>query len=126
MTYISTAYVAGCHRGVFGEDDLDVGQRFRNAYEQSKFEAERLVRAAGAGGLPVTIARPSIVVGDRHSGWTASFNVLYSPLRALARGAYPILPARRARRSTSSRSTTSPTRSARCTTWPAPRARPST
>ena len=38
--------------------------------------------------------RPSIIVGDRHSGWTASFNVLYWPLRALAKGAYPLLPAR--------------------------------
>ena len=95
LTYVSTAYVAGAHRGVFGEGDYAVGQRFRNPYEQSKFEAEGLVRAAGAAGLPVTIARPSIVVGDRHSGWTASFNVLYWPLRALAKGAYPILPARR-------------------------------
>jgi long-chain acyl-CoA synthetase len=95
LTYISTAYVAGRHRGVFGEDDYDLGQRFRNPYEQSKFEAEGLVRAAGAAGMPVTVVRPSIVVGDRHSGWTASFNVLYWPLRALAKGAYPILPARR-------------------------------
>ncbi|MDQ3722336.1 MAG: SDR family oxidoreductase [Actinomycetota bacterium] len=95
LAYISTAYVAGEHHGVFAEDDYDLGQRFRNAYEQSKFEAEGLVRAAGAAGLPVTIARPSLVVGDRHSGWTASFNVLYWPLRALAKGAYPILPARR-------------------------------
>jgi long-chain acyl-CoA synthetase len=96
LTYVSTAYVAGEHRGVFGEDDYDLGQRFRNPYEQSKFEAEGLVRAAAAAGLPVTIARPSIVVGDSHSGWTASFNVLYWPLRALAKGAYPMLPARRA------------------------------
>lgn len=94
FTYISTAYVAGEHEGTFGEDDFDVGQRFRNPYEQSKFEAERLVRLY-AHRLPVTIVRPSIVVGDRHSGWTASFNVLYWPLRALARGAYPLLPARR-------------------------------
>lgn len=42
FSYISTAYVAGEHVGCFSEDDLDVGQRFRNAYEQSKFEAERL------------------------------------------------------------------------------------
>jgi len=94
FTYVSTAYVAGEHRGVFDEDDFDVGQRFRNPYEQSKFEAEWLVRSV-ADRLPVTVVRPSIVVGDRHSGWTASFNVLYWPLRALARGAYPILPARR-------------------------------
>ncbi len=94
MTYVSTAYVAGERRGTVREDELDAGQRFRNPYEQSKFEAERLVRAAAAD-LPVTVVRPSIVVGDRHSGWTASFNVLYWPLRALARGAYPVLPARR-------------------------------
>lgn len=94
FTYVSTAYVAGEHRGRFGEDDLDVGQRFRNPYEQSKFEAERLVRSF-AERLPVTIVRPSIIVGDRFSGWTAAFNVLYWPLRALSQGAYPILPARR-------------------------------
>ena len=43
FSYISTAYVAGEHAGCFSEDDLDVGQRFRNAYEQSKFEAECMV-----------------------------------------------------------------------------------
>jgi long-chain acyl-CoA synthetase len=94
FTYISTAYVAGLHKGRFGEDDLDVGQRFRNAYERSKFESEHLVRAAGDA-LAVTVVRPSIIVGDSRTGWTASFNVLYWPTRALARGAFPVLPARR-------------------------------
>jgi long-chain acyl-CoA synthetase len=94
MTYISTAYVAGEHRGLFGEDEPGAGGRFRNPYEQSKFEAETLVRAH-RDRLPITVVRPSIVVGDSAGGWTASFNVLYWPLRALARGAYPILPARR-------------------------------
>jgi long-chain acyl-CoA synthetase len=93
MSYISTAYVAGEHEGLFSEDDLDVGQRFRNAYEQSKFEAERLI-AGSRTQVPVTVLRPSIVVGERGSGWTASFNVLYWPLRAFARGAYLALPAR--------------------------------
>ena len=94
FTYISTAYVAGTYGGSFSEDDLELGQGFRNAYEQSKHEAELVVRDH-ARCLPITIVRPSIVVGDRHSGWTASFNVLYWPLRALARGSYPLLPARR-------------------------------
>jgi thioester reductase-like protein len=92
FTYISTAYVAGEHAGCFSEDDLDVGQRFRNSYEQSKFEAETVVRERH--GLPVTIVRPSIVVGDSRSGWTSSFNVLYWPLRAFARGAYVAVPGR--------------------------------
>lgn len=94
FTYVSTAYVAGLHRGPFGEDDLDVGQRFRNAYEESKFESETLVREY-AERLPITVVRPSIIVGDSASGWTASFNVLYWPTRALARGSFPLLPARR-------------------------------
>jgi thioester reductase-like protein len=89
--HVSTAYVAGTHCGCFAECDLDLGQRFRNSYEQSKFEAERLVRARA--GLPFTILRPSIVVGDRRSGWTAAFNVLYWPLRAFARGLFTTVPA---------------------------------
>ena len=93
FSYISTAYVAGEHGGCFSEDDLDVGQRFRNTYEQSKFEAECLV-ARSRGQLPITVLRPSIIVGERDSGWTASFNVLYWPLRAFARGSYAALPAR--------------------------------
>ena len=94
FAYISTAYVAGEHDGAFGEDELDIGQRFRNPYEQSKFEAERLVRAHGRL-LPVQIFRPSIVVGEQGTGWTASFNVLYTPLKAFVRGKLPALPARR-------------------------------
>ncbi|HEX4281981.1 MAG TPA: SDR family oxidoreductase [Solirubrobacteraceae bacterium] len=88
---VSTAYVAGTHAGRFFESDLDVGQDFHNSYEQSKFESEQLVRSQP--GLPFTIMRPSIVVGDRNSGWTAAFNVLYWPLRALARGLFPAVPA---------------------------------
>jgi len=89
--HISTAYVAGTHAGRFCETDHDVAQGFRNSYEQSKFEAEQLVLARND--LPTTILRPSIVVGDRRSGWTAAFNVLYWPLRAFARGLYPAVPA---------------------------------
>jgi thioester reductase-like protein len=89
--HVSTAYVAGDHAGHFAEADLDVGQSFRNTYERSKFEAEGLVRSHP--GLPYTIMRPSIVVGDRRSGWTAAFNVLYWPLRAVARGVFTAVPA---------------------------------
>jgi long-chain acyl-CoA synthetase len=89
--HVSTAYVAGTHCGRFHEHDHDVAQTFRNSYEQSKFESEQLVLEKV--GLPTTILRPSIVVGDRRSGWTAAFNVLYWPLRAFARGLYPAVPA---------------------------------
>src|SRR4029450_7789570 len=49
---------------------------------------------ARQGRLPLQIFRPSIVVGERPTGWTAAFNVLYTPLRAFAHGAPPALPAR--------------------------------
>jgi thioester reductase-like protein len=94
LSYISTAYVAGEPRHLFKEDQLDVGQSFRNPYERSKFEAERMVRER-ADGLPLQILRPSIVVGDSRTGRTSSFNVLYAPLKAFARGAVPAIPARR-------------------------------
>jgi thioester reductase-like protein len=97
FSYISTAYVAGTHAGEFGEDQLDVGQSFRNPYEHSKFEAEKLV-LEHRGHFPIQIYRPSIVVGEQSTGWTASFNVLYSPLKAFARGSLPALPARRSSR----------------------------
>lgn len=94
FTHISTAYVAGTHVGSYRESDFNLGQDFRNSYERSKFEAEALVRSRSAS-LPVQVLRPSIVVGDSRSGWTPTFNVLYWPLRAFARGNYAVLPARR-------------------------------
>jgi len=83
--HVSTAYVAGRWRGRFHETDLDLGQGFRNTYEQSKFEGEQAL-AAAADGLPVVVARPSIIVGDSATGWTSAFNVIYWPMRAFSRG----------------------------------------
>ena len=92
FVHVSTAYVSGRHSGEFAEEDLDVGQEFRNTYERSKNEAEQLL--AGASDLPLAIARPSIVVGDQASGWTPVFNVLYWPMRAFERGLLAEVPAR--------------------------------
>jgi nucleoside-diphosphate-sugar epimerase len=83
--HVSTAYVAGRHHGHFREADLDLGQGFRNTYEQSKFAGEQAI-AQAAGELPLVVARPSIVVGDSRTGWTPVFNVIYWPLRAFSRG----------------------------------------
>jgi thioester reductase-like protein len=94
FAHVSTAFVAGTHRGVFGERDLERSQGFNNSYERSKWEAEVVVRAHRAR-VPVQVFRPSIVVGDERSGWTPSFNVIYSPLRAYAAGQLAMVPARR-------------------------------
>ena len=86
--YIGTAFVAGRHPGVFTEDQLDARQDFRNTYERTKFEAEQAVRWRGHR-LPVTVVRPSIVVGHSASGATRGFNVVYWPLRIYADRVFP-------------------------------------
>lgn len=92
LLHVSTAYVCGRHQGRFGEEELELGQEFRNPYERSKQEGERLLRAARD--LPVVVARPSIVVGHSRSGWTSAFNVIYGPMRAYERGMLDEVPAR--------------------------------
>ena len=96
FVHVSTAYVSGTHSGEFTEDML--GSEFRNTYEQTKCEAERMVGEVSD--MEVAIARPSIVMGESDSGWTPAFNVLYWPLRAFSRGLFAQVPAEagRARR----------------------------
>ncbi len=86
--HVSTAFVAGDRTDLVAEADLDAGQRPRNEYERSKLEAEGLVRAAQAGGLPVAVHRPSIVVGDARTGRASSYKVLYWPMKVYARGRF--------------------------------------
>ena len=91
--YIGTAYVAGERRGRILEDELDVGQTFRNTYEQTKMEAESLARRRAAH-QPIAMFRPSIIVGDSQTGRTSSFKVLYWPLKIYGRGLWRIVPGR--------------------------------
>ena len=88
--YLSTCYVCGKRTGLIPEDDLDGSQGFFNSYEQSKFEAERLVRSSG---LPYCILRLSTVVGDSRTGYASTFKVMYWPLKMLARGVARVVPA---------------------------------
>lgn len=67
LNHLSTAFVAGDRQGVIMEEELDEGQSFRNAYEESKFEAEKAMRSAMQH-LPISIFRPSIIVGDSKTG----------------------------------------------------------
>jgi thioester reductase-like protein len=82
LDYVSTAYVSGKALGVFREADLDVGQGFKNHYEETKFLAEvEVVRS----GLPFAAYRPGIVVGDSRTGETAKFDGPYFTLTAMNR-----------------------------------------
>jgi len=83
LQYVSTCYVSGSHHGVYTEDDLDTGQSFQNHYEQTKFEAEMLVRDAMNDGMPATIYRPGIVVGDSVTGETQKYDGPYFVIQFL-------------------------------------------
>jgi nucleoside-diphosphate-sugar epimerase len=72
----STAQVSGTRKGVVLEEELDCGQSFFNAYEESKLRAEQLVRDA-ARRLPITILRPSVIVGDSQTGEIDKFDGPY-------------------------------------------------
>ena len=81
--YISTAYVCGKRDQVVLESELDVEQEFRNVYEVSKFEAEKLVRASDCFET-ITVYRPGVVVGDSETGYTSTYHGLFLYLRLFA------------------------------------------
>jgi long-chain acyl-CoA synthetase len=94
LVHVSTAYVAGGRTGTVSEDDLTDAFGFGSPYEQTKYEAERLVRDA-APDLEVTVVRPSMIVGDSRTGEIKTFNTFYAPLRLFLSGKLRIVPARR-------------------------------
>jgi long-chain acyl-CoA synthetase len=91
LAYVGTAYVAGERSDLVLEDELNVGQSFRNTYEQTKSEAEALVRSR-LGTIPGVILRPSIIVGDSRTGVTSSFKMMYWPLKIYARRLWRTVP----------------------------------
>ncbi len=91
FAYVGTAYVAGERSDLVREDELATGQTYRNTYEQTKAEAEALVRSR-LGSLPGVILRPSIIVGDSRTGVTSSFKMMYWPLKIYARRLWRTVP----------------------------------
>ncbi len=88
FVYISTAYVSGTREGIIVEDE-QVGASFSSQYEKSKAAAEGLVRASG---LPVSVCRPGMIVGDSVTGWVRSFNTIYYVLKQILTGKLSTLP----------------------------------
>src|SRR5262249_55471524 len=86
LHYVSTAYIAGAPPGLVLESETDVGQAFRNAYEESKCRAELLIGAAQRrGAVTATVYRPSIVIGDSISGRATHGHGPYAFIRGLWR-----------------------------------------
>ena len=91
LNYLSTAYIAGKRFGIIYENELAHNKGFCNSYERTKYETELMVEKAKAE-LPITIYRPSIIMGDSETGKTSAFNVIYEPMRLAYLGKLTVLP----------------------------------
>lgn len=84
FVYVSTAFVCGRQSGLIEETLAPLNQEFSNGYEVSKAEAEhRLVAECELLRLPLTILRPSIVIGPRatqsaHGSNTGLFSLIHA------------------------------------------------
>lgn len=83
LHYVSTAYVCGLREGTILESELNLGQSFRNDYEESKLEAETLVRNADHIDR-LTVYRPAVIAGDSMTGYTNTYHGIYLYLRLMA------------------------------------------
>jgi nucleoside-diphosphate-sugar epimerase len=90
LVHVSTAFVAGRATGTIPEREL-TPDGWVNAYEQSKHEAERLVRAAH---LPWVIVRPSTVVCDGGDGGIRQINAVHRALDLCRAGLAAMVPGR--------------------------------
>jgi thioester reductase-like protein len=86
--YLSTAFVARADHALedTGDAAADPGP-----YLASKRSAEQVIRSAG---VPATIVRPSVVIGDSRTGEMAKFQGLHTLATAILRGTLPLVPLR--------------------------------
>ena len=76
VEFVSTVGVGG-RLSVVPETWITEPRDFHNTYEQAKAEAEDYIKAEAERGLPVTVHRPSMVVGDARTGKIVHFQIFY-------------------------------------------------
>jgi thioester reductase-like protein len=86
---VSTTCVAGTRTGAIAERVANVAPDFVNAYERTKWHAERLAMVTD---LPIRIARLSTCIGDGHTGFVHRFGAIHYALHWLRRGLVPMVP----------------------------------
>ncbi len=74
---LSTVGVGGRWPGALPERWITEPRPFHNSYEQAKAEAEDYLRTELEPSFPITVHRPSMVVGDSRSGRVMRFQVFY-------------------------------------------------
>jgi nucleoside-diphosphate-sugar epimerase len=65
--FFSTAFVSGDRAGLIREEELFAGQSFRTAFERTMAEAEAMLRDQMPR-LPITVFRPSSMIGHSRTG----------------------------------------------------------
>jgi len=76
VEFVSTVGVGG-HLAVVPETWLTAPRAFHNTYEQAKAEAEAYIQGEVERGLPLTVHRPSMVVGEATTGKIIHFQIFY-------------------------------------------------
>jgi long-chain acyl-CoA synthetase len=89
VVHVSTAFVAGKRTGVIDETETDCSAGWANAYEQSKYEAEALVRTYAA---DWAIFRPSTIVCDDVDGHVSRMNAVHRALKLYRDGLAAMMP----------------------------------
>jgi len=88
---LSTIYIAGKRTGRVNENEFDHAAGFVNAYEQSKFEAERFLHEHAAH-VPVAIYRLSTILGDSRTGEVAKTGAIHEAIRFFYHSLAPMIP----------------------------------
>lgn len=83
--HVSTLYVAGRRAGLVLEEELGHDAGYVNPYEESKAEAEFLVREAMAG-LPASVYRLSLLVGRHSDGYVHRYMEAHKMFELYASG----------------------------------------
>jgi len=96
FSYVSTAYIfenkkSPIYENYFSDKDKICERKYISNYEASKFEAEMLVQNV-KNQIPISIYRPSMVVGDSATGHIKTFNTIFFPLRLYLTGKIKIFP----------------------------------
>lgn len=90
---VSTVGVGGRWTGQLPEKWINEPRNFHNTYEQSKAEAEEIIEKQLIRGVPITVHRPSMIVGDSITGRIPYFQIFYYLIEFIVgRRTYGLLP----------------------------------
>lgn len=92
FAHVSTLYVAGRRTGDIYEDDLEHDAGFVTmGYEQSKYEAEILIRKYMPR-LPIAVFRMSLLMGCLRDGYVHDYGAIHRYLMFMYKGIAPCFP----------------------------------